>query len=150
MDDSTLDDWHSVEALLPARWDLVIVPQRTAGGRLALLAGEAVYLQSNGESLQMNAPAGMMLAAVDGSASVRAIIDSVADANQISRAEVARFLPGAYDQFVQIGVLQAPAGASPEARPMTATIFGGHAPIDEPEPVGTFAVDGRPLPPVDT
>ena len=115
-----------------------------------MLAQEAVYLQPDGEPLQMNAAAGMMLAAVDGSASVREIIDFVAEANQIAQAEVARYLPDAYDQFVQIGALQAPAGTSPDVRPMTAAPFGGHTPIDEPEPVGTFAPNGRPLPPVDT
>lgn len=150
MDSSTLGGWHTVEALLLAPWDLDIVPQRVAGGRLALLAEEAVYLQPNGEPSQMNAAAGLLLAAVDGQASVRAIIDSVAEANQISRAEVARYLPGSYDRFVQIGALQAPGGTSAASGPTTEPPPGQHVATEEAKPVGTFTPGGRPLPPVDT
>lgn len=150
MDSSTLDAWQAVEALLLMPWDLDVVPKRTAGSRLALLAEEAVFLHPNGEPHQMNAAAGLLLAAVDGQASVRTIIGSVAEANRVPLEEVARYLPGAYSRFQQIGALQAPPGTSAASDETTVVPSTGEPATDEVEPVGTFAPDGRSLPPVDT
>jgi hypothetical protein len=148
MDSSTISDWKAVEDLLLMPWDLDVIPRRTTGTRLALLADEAVVLRPNGESAQMNAAAGMLLAAVDGVTPVRSIIDSVSQANRIPPAEVARYIPNAYNQFVHLGVLEPADGTSAETPPLGVTSAG--PPPNEVEPTGTFAPDGRPLPPVDT
>ena len=148
MDSSTINDWKAVEDLLLMPWDLDVIPRRTTGTRLALLADEAVVLRPNGESAQMNAAAGMLLAAVDGVTPVRSIIDSVSQTNRIPPAEVARYIPNAYNQFVQLGVLQPADRTSAETPPPGVT--SAEPPTNEVEPTGTFAPDGRPLPPVDT
>lgn len=149
MDNSVVDDWHAVEALLLMPWDLDVVPRRTPGVRLTLLANEAVVLRPDGTPAQMNPAAGMLLAAVDGHTPVRAIIDSISQANRIPPVEVARYLPGAFNQFVHIGVLEPADGMPVEPAPTEAAV-GGELPQNEFEPIGTIAPDGRPLPPVDT
>ena len=97
----------------------------------------------------MNAAEGMMLAAVDGLTPVRAIIDSLAHINQIPPAEVARYIPNAYNQFVHLGVLE-PVDGTPDGALPPASAAGAEPTPDAVEPTGTFAPDGRPLPPVDT
>ncbi|MBK7321861.1 MAG: hypothetical protein IPI82_05265 [Candidatus Microthrix sp.] len=79
---------------------------------------------------------------------MRSIIDSVSQTNRIPPAEVARYIPNAYNQFVHLGVLEPADGTSAETPPLGVTSAG--PPPNEVEPIGTFAPDGRPLPPVDT
>ena len=149
MDSSIKEDWEAVEGLPLTPWDLDVVPRRTKGTRLALLADEAVVLRPNGESAQMNAAAGMMLAAVDGLTPVRSMIDTLAQTNQVPRAEIAVYLADAFKQFVHLGVME-PAGGTLAAVAHENATADDEPPLTEAELTGTFAPDGRPLPPVDT